>query len=147
MSCTCIHAVLLLVVRPAPQPGRNLQPLSLWWHCLGSLQFSLWQNPQTAPGPEVLCKEMSNEERKALQVRGFGRAPAWVSRISGKVGATSPGRGGEGVASTRWEAEVRKAGTDFPTSCFLNESDLGKTAQEGEAQLHFFTPACTFFKI
>lgn len=73
-----------------------------------------------------------------------------MSGISGKVGVTSPVRGGEGwegVAGTRWEAEVRKAGTDFPTSCFLNESDLGKTAQEGEAQLHFFTPACTFFKI
>lgn len=58
-------------------------------------QFRLGQSPWTLPGTkEALCKGVSNEERKALQVQGVGWAPSLVSTSLGRLEWPAWGGGG-----------------------------------------------------
>lgn len=102
-SDTCLRAVPLLATQPAlPLLLRSLWFLSLWVAlALGPLlappggQFCLGQCPWTLPGTKkALCKDVSNEERKALQALGVGWAILCVY-VTGKVGVASPVWGGE----------------------------------------------------
>ena len=55
-----------------------------------SRQFCLGQSPWTLPGTkEALCKGVSNEERKALQLQGVGWAPSLCVHVTGKAGVAS----------------------------------------------------------
>lgn len=96
-----IHAVLL-AAHPALQPSEGLSVpapsgnmvLGLWW--LLAADSSSLAESLTVPGTEeTLCKDVSNEERKALQVQSVGLAPRVGVLVAGKVGVANP-------VSQRW---------------------------------------------
>lgn len=61
-----------------------------------SLHSSSLAESLTVPGTEeALCKDVSNEERKALQVQSVGLAPRVGVLVAGKVGVANP-------VSQRW---------------------------------------------
>lgn len=56
-----------------------------------SLHSSSLAESLTVPGTEeALCKDVSNEERKALQVQSVGLAPRVGVLVAGKVGVANP---------------------------------------------------------
>lgn len=119
---TCIHAVLL-VAHPAPQLWGTSSPWAFGWHCLGSLlaspcsHYHLWQSPQTVPGTEALCKEVSNE-KEVLEVQGVGWVPSLSVHITGNVGLANPVSQGWELGGCGWRTPGRRRWegleTDFP---------------------------------